>query len=114
MDRRAALQLFWPVFVVALRSRAASTHSKSAGAGAFEIVARYCYGLDIELTVENIAPVYCASRVLQVKELEKWVRQLATIRGCELSLGDVAAIMHVPRTVQALASCPTDALAVVN
>lgn len=41
------------------------------GPNAFETVARYCYGLDIELTVENIAPVYCASRVLQVTDLEK-------------------------------------------
>jgi hypothetical protein len=41
------------------------------GPGAFEIVARYCYGIDIELTVDNIAFVYCASRVLQVGDLEK-------------------------------------------
>lgn len=41
------------------------------GADAFEIVARYCYGLDIELTVENIAPVYCACRILRVADLEK-------------------------------------------
>lgn len=41
------------------------------GAAAFEIVAKYCYGLEIELTVENIAPVYCACRVLKVAELER-------------------------------------------
>jgi len=41
------------------------------GPNAFETVARYCYGLDIELTVDNIAPVYCAARVLQVTDLEK-------------------------------------------
>jgi hypothetical protein len=41
------------------------------GPSAFEIVAKYCYGLDIELTVDNIAPVYCASRVLRVADLEK-------------------------------------------
>ena len=41
------------------------------GAGAFEVVAKYCYGMDIELTVENIAPVYCACRVLKVPDLER-------------------------------------------
>jgi hypothetical protein len=41
------------------------------GPNAFEMVARYCYGLDIELNVDNIAPVYCAARVLQVADLEK-------------------------------------------
>jgi hypothetical protein len=41
------------------------------GASAFEVVAKYCYGMDIELTVENIAPVYCACRVLKVVDLER-------------------------------------------
>lgn len=41
------------------------------GPAAFEIVARYCYGMDVELTVDNIAHVYCACRVLQVPDLEK-------------------------------------------
>lgn len=41
------------------------------GPNAFEIVAKYCYGIDIELTVDNIAYVYCASRVLRVTDLEK-------------------------------------------
>lgn len=41
------------------------------GAAAFEVVAKYCYGMDIELTVENIAPVYCACRVLKVADLER-------------------------------------------
>ena len=41
------------------------------GASAFEVVAKYCYGMDIELTVENIAPVYCACRVLKVPDLER-------------------------------------------
>ena len=38
---------------------------------AFEIVAKYCYGIDIELTVDNIAFVYCAARVMRVSDLEK-------------------------------------------
>ena len=41
------------------------------GAGAFEIVAKYCYGIDIELTVDNIAHVFCAARVLRVPDLER-------------------------------------------
>lgn len=41
------------------------------GPAAFEIVAKYCYGIDIELTVDNIAFVYCACRVLRVGDLEK-------------------------------------------
>jgi hypothetical protein len=41
------------------------------GPVAFEIVAKYAYGIDIELTVDNIAFVYCASRVLRVPDLEK-------------------------------------------
>ena len=41
------------------------------GPAAFEIVAKYCYGIDIELTVDNIAFVYCACRVLRVPDLEK-------------------------------------------
>jgi hypothetical protein len=40
------------------------------GPGAFELVAKYCYGLDTAITVENIAPTYCAARVLEVPELE--------------------------------------------
>ena len=40
------------------------------GPAAFELIARFCYGLDIAITVENIAPAYCAARVLQVPELE--------------------------------------------
>ena len=38
---------------------------------AWEIVAKYCYGIDIELTVDNIAFVYCAARVMRVSDLEK-------------------------------------------
>ena len=41
------------------------------GTVAFETVAKYCYGIDIELSVDSIAPVYCAARVLRVPELEK-------------------------------------------
>jgi len=41
------------------------------GPAAFEFVAKYCYGIDIELTVDNIAFVYCACRVLRVPDLEK-------------------------------------------
>ena len=41
------------------------------GAGAFEIVAKYCYGIDIELSVDNIAHVFCAARVLRVPDLER-------------------------------------------
>ena len=41
------------------------------GPSAFETVAKYCYGIDIELSVDSIAPVYCAARVLRVPELEK-------------------------------------------
>jgi APA family basic amino acid/polyamine antiporter len=37
------------------------------GAGAFEVVARYCYGIDIELSMDNIAHVYCAARTLKVR-----------------------------------------------
>jgi hypothetical protein len=40
------------------------------GPSAFELVAKYCYGLDTAITVENIAPTYCAARVLEVPELE--------------------------------------------
>lgn len=48
------------------------------GPGAFEMVAKYCYGIDIELTVDNIAYVYCASRVLRVSELEKLTEAFMT------------------------------------
>ena len=41
------------------------------GPAAFELIARFCYGLDIGITVENIAPAYCAARVLMVTELEQ-------------------------------------------
>ena len=37
------------------------------GAAAFEQIARWLYGIDIDLTVENIAYAYCASRTLRVK-----------------------------------------------
>lgn len=37
------------------------------GAPAFEQIARWLYGIDIDLTVENIAYAYCAARTLRVK-----------------------------------------------
>jgi hypothetical protein len=45
------------------------------GPAAFEVVAKYCYGIDIELTVENLAHVYCAARALRVVEMEKSTEQ---------------------------------------
>ncbi len=56
------------------------------GPSAFEIVAKYCYGIDIELTVDNIAFVYCACRVLRVAELEKSTEAFMT----EVVLRDAA------------------------
>lgn len=41
------------------------------GPAAFEIVAKWCYGIDIELTVDEIAPVYCGARYLHAPDLEK-------------------------------------------
>lgn len=41
------------------------------GPSAFEFVAKFCYGLDVELTIDNVAPVYCAARVLAVADIEK-------------------------------------------
>ena len=45
------------------------------GPTAFEIVAKYCYGIDVELTVENLAHVYCAARAMRVTEMEKSTEQ---------------------------------------
>lgn len=39
------------------------------GAHAFEVAIQHCYGVKVELTVENIAPVYCAAKVLQMTPL---------------------------------------------
>lgn len=41
------------------------------GAASFETIAKYCYGISIELTVDNIAYLYCAARFLRVEDLEK-------------------------------------------
>ncbi|CAE7466382.1 RPT2, partial [Symbiodinium sp. KB8] len=41
------------------------------GPAAFEQIAKWCYGIDIDLTVDNIAFAYCAARTLRVPELEK-------------------------------------------
>lgn len=41
------------------------------GPSAFESVAQWCYGIDIELTVDDIAPIYCGARFLHIADLEK-------------------------------------------
>lgn len=41
------------------------------GPRAFETVARYCYNMDIEVTVEDVALTYCAAKYLRIPDLEK-------------------------------------------
>jgi hypothetical protein len=41
------------------------------GPAAFQNVAKWCYGIDIELTVDDIALTYCGARYLVIPDLEK-------------------------------------------
>ena len=57
------------------------------GPAAFEVVAKYCYGIDVELTVENLAHVYCASRAMRVADMEKSTEQFLSSVVLQASLG---------------------------
>jgi hypothetical protein len=71
------------------------------GPGAFELVAKYCYGIDIELDVNNIAYVYCASRVLRVVDLEKSTESFMT----EVVLRDPAKATIVLKIANGIGKC---------
>ncbi|RYG51066.1 BTB/POZ domain-containing protein [archaeon] len=74
------------------------------GPSAFELVAKYTYGIDIELSVDNIAHIYCAARVLRVPDLEKSTEAFMT----EVVLRDpakAAIVLKVSTTICTYAAC---------
>lgn len=48
------------------------------GPRAFETVAKFMYGIDIEVTTEDIAYIYCACRYLRIPDLEKTTEAFMT------------------------------------
>lgn len=48
------------------------------GPAAFEVVAKWCYGIDIELSVDDIAATYCGARYLRIPDLEKTTEAFMT------------------------------------
>jgi hypothetical protein len=48
------------------------------GPRAFETVAKFMYGIDIEVTTEDIAFIYCACRYLRIPDLEKTTEAFMT------------------------------------
>ncbi|KAL6844022.1 hypothetical protein ACP4OV_025695 [Aristida adscensionis] len=94
------------------------------GAGAFELAARFCYGIKIELNAANVVPLRCAAERLAMTEdhggegtnlveeaesflrdvLGSWNDALHALRACDAVLPDAEDLLVVPRCVDALAS----------
>lgn len=71
------------------------------GPAAFETVAKYCYGIDIELSTEDIAYTYCACRYLRIPELEKSTEEYMA----NMILPDPRSAARVLRVATSIGAC---------
>ncbi|CAA0836540.1 BTB/POZ domain-containing protein [Striga hermonthica] len=63
------------------RSFAADLHDIPGGDEAFELCAKFCYGITIELSANNFVPAFCAARFLRMTESSQngnFVKKLET------------------------------------
>ncbi|CAN6289457.1 unnamed protein product [Urochloa humidicola] len=100
-----------------------SLHGTPGGAAAFELAAKFCYGVHVEVTVSNVATLRCAAHYLQMSEdfsdknlelrAESFLRDavlpsipssVAVLRSCEALLPAAEDANLVPRLIAAIAA----------
>lgn len=100
-----------------------SLHGTPGGAAAFELAAKFCYGVHVDVTVANVATLRCAAHYLQMSEefsdknlelrAESFLREhvlpsipasVAVLRSCEALLPAAEDVGLVPRLVAAIAT----------
>jgi hypothetical protein len=100
-----------------------SLHGTPGGAQAFELAAKFCYGVHVEVTVANVAMLRCAAHYLQMTEdfsdknlelrAEAFLRDavlpsiassVAVLRSCEALLPAAEDVNLVARLIAAIAS----------
>ena len=100
-----------------------SLHGTPGGAPAFELAAKFCYGVHVDVTVANVAMLRCATHYLQITDdfsdkslelrAEAFLRDavlpsiassVVVLRSCEALLPDAEDVGLVPRLIAAIAS----------
>ncbi|CAN6300927.1 unnamed protein product [Urochloa humidicola] len=100
-----------------------SLHGTPGGAAAFELAAKFCYGVHVEVTVANVATLRCAAHYLQMTEdfsdknlelrAESFLRDavlpsipssVAVLRSCEALLPAAEDANIVSRLIAAIAT----------
>ncbi|CAD6203624.1 unnamed protein product [Miscanthus lutarioriparius] len=100
-----------------------SLHGTPGGAPAFELAAKFCYGVHVDVTVANVAMLRCATHYLQITDdfsdkslelrAEAFLRDavlpsiassVAVLRSCEALLPAAEDVGLVPRLIAAIAS----------
>ncbi|GJN31460.1 hypothetical protein PR202_gb19860 [Eleusine coracana subsp. coracana] len=100
-----------------------SLHGTPGGAAAFELAAKFCYGVHVEVTASNVATLRCAAQYLQMSEdlcdknlelrAESFLREhvlpsiqasVAVLRSCEPLLPAAEDVGLVSRLVAAIAT----------
>uniref|UniRef100_A0A0E0NUZ8 NPH3 domain-containing protein n=1 Tax=Oryza rufipogon TaxID=4529 RepID=A0A0E0NUZ8_ORYRU len=98
-------------------------HGTPGGATAFELAAKFCYGVGVDVTVGNVAMLRCAAHYLQMTEdfsdknlelrAEAFLRDavlpsiagsVAVLRSCEALLPAAEDVNLVPRLIAAIAN----------
>uniref|UniRef100_A0A0E0KDP0 NPH3 domain-containing protein n=1 Tax=Oryza punctata TaxID=4537 RepID=A0A0E0KDP0_ORYPU len=98
-------------------------HGTPGGAAAFELAAKFCYGVGVDVTVGNVAMLRCAAHYLQMTEdfsdknlelrAEAFLRDavlpsiassVAVLRSCEVLLPAAEDVNLVPRLIAAIAN----------
>ncbi|EAY89988.1 hypothetical protein OsI_11553 [Oryza sativa Indica Group] len=98
-------------------------HGTPGGAAAFELAAKFCYGVGVDVTVGNVAMLRCAAHYLQMTEdfsdknlelrAEAFLRDavlpsiagsVAVLRSCEALLPAAEDVNLVPRLIAAIAN----------
>lgn len=100
-----------------------SLHGTPGGAPAFELAAKFCYGVHVDVTVANVAMLRCAAHYLQITDdfsdkslelraetffrdavLPSIASSVAVLRSCEVLLPAAEDVGLVPRLIAAIAS----------
>ena len=98
-------------------------HGTPGGAPAFELAAKFCYGVHVDVTVANVAMLRCATHYLQITDdfsdkslelraeaflhdavLPSIASSVAVLRSCEALLPAAEDVGLVPRLIAAIAS----------
>ncbi|KAL5711531.1 hypothetical protein ACHQM5_021975 [Ranunculus cassubicifolius] len=78
-------------------------HNSPGGPQTFELAAKFCYGTSFEITVENVAQLYCAANYLEMTE-DYWERNLIT--RTEAYMKEVV-LQSLVKSVAVLSMCET-------